>query len=84
MSETIETGIGALHVSNNAVRKLATWIPEVGHRAARDQKSRSRHDWCDEWILEGGVARADGAAIRRAANKTVAARQNGGQSNAAD
>jgi hypothetical protein len=43
---------------------------------------RIRRDWSDDWILEGGVTRPDRAAILRAANKAVAARQNGEQSHA--
>ena len=33
--------------------------------------SRSRRDWCDAWILEGGVARPDRAAIIHTANATA-------------
>jgi hypothetical protein len=67
--------IGVSEGTDNRYRALG-----IGPRAIKiGNGSRSRRDWCDEWILEGGVSRPNRAAILRAANKATADRRNGAQ-----
>jgi len=65
--------LGLSEGTENRYQKLG-----IGPRAIKiGNGSRSRRDWCDQWILEGGVTRPDRAAILRAANKATIARHNG-------
>jgi hypothetical protein len=69
--------LGLSEGTENRYQKLG-----IGPRAIKiGNGSRSRRDWCDEWILEGGITRPDRAAILKTAN--AAAHSKGGHPNVA-
>lgn len=66
--------LGLSEGTDNRYQKLG-----IGPRAIKiGNGSRSRRDWCDQWILEGGITLPERAAILHAANKAAAIRRIGG------